>query len=102
MPEHRLIPLHERRVAEHAIPYPFAEDQLVIPARLTFFRSAARPPSRADHGDTRTYEARGASAPGQRTAASRLLRRVMPPAVCGMGGDSEELLDPAQIAIRVW
>src|SRR5262249_7074220 len=36
-------------------------------------------PSRADHADTRTYEARGAEAPGQRTAASRLLRRVSRP-----------------------
>src|SRR5437763_16347599 len=33
-------------------------------------------PSRASQTDTRIYEARGAEAPGQRTAASRLLRRV--------------------------
>jgi len=33
-------------------------------------------PSCADQTDTRTYEARGAEAPGHRTAASRLLRRV--------------------------
>src|SRR3954452_7488511 len=33
-------------------------------------------PSRADQTDNQTYEARGASAPGQRTARGRLLRRV--------------------------
>ena|SRR5437764_347070 len=36
-----------------------------------------RPP-RASHAATRTDEARGAEAPGQRTAACRLLRRVSP------------------------
>ena len=41
--------------------------------------SRARP-SRADHPDTGTCEARGASAPGQRTAARRLQRRVGWPA----------------------
>src|SRR6266496_3109464 len=46
--------------------------------RLTFFRSADRVPSRADHADTRTYEARGAEAPRQRTARGRLQRRVGP------------------------
>src|SRR6266496_4317116 len=44
--------------------------------RLTFFRSADRVPSRADNSDTRTYEARGAEAPRQRTARGRLLRGV--------------------------
>ena len=37
--------------------------------------SCARP-SGADHADTRTGEARGASAPGQRTAARQLQRQV--------------------------
>ncbi len=35
-------------------------------------------PSRASQTDTGTCGARGAEAPGQRTAASRLLRRVSP------------------------
>jgi len=49
-----------------------------LSVRPTFLSLSRSRPSRAEQTARRTHEARGAEAPGQRTAASRLLRRVSP------------------------
>ena len=67
---------HTRSCLHHACSRDVPQFLASLTVRLTFFRSADRVPSRAGHTDTRTYEARGVEAPGQRTARGRLQRRV--------------------------